>query len=246
LWDKILNIFRKPEKHSEYETITAVQNIFGYHFHLENLLLLALTHRSYHHPKDSHRPSNERLEYLGDSVLGLVIADQLYHDHPKYREGQLTKLKAMMVNETTLANISKEIHLNEYIRISTEEEKLGGRERPSIISDAFESVIGAIYLDGGLEAARDVILRHIYLKKKNIINDKSQINFKGELLEFIQAQGNGMPRYDVVSETGPDHEKEFSVVVYVGDAKVGEGAGFTKKEAEQKAAAMALEKLKND
>ena len=128
-----------------------------------------------------------------------------------------------MVNETTLANICREISLNEFIMISGEEEKLGGRERPSIISDAFESVIGAIYLDGGLEAARDVILRLIYLRKKMIINDKSQKNFKGELLELIQAQGNGMPRYDVISETGPDHEKEFSVVVYVSDTRVGEG-----------------------
>jgi ribonuclease-3 len=238
-WKRLIGPFTTPD--SERDGLSQVQHILGYHFRNESLLTLALTHRSFSNSRDVNRTSNERLEYLGDSVLGLVIADRLYHDHPDLREGELTKLKAMLVNETTLSNIGKEMELNQHIRLSAEEDKLGGRERPSIISDAFESVIGAVYIDGGLEAARDVILRSIYLRKEVIITDDSQKNFKGELLELIQARGEGMPRYDVVSESGPDHEKEFTVVVFVADRRIGTGVGSTKKEAEQRAAAMALD-----
>lgn len=219
-----------------------VQRIIGYHFRDESLLELALTHRSYHRQNENSRPSNERLEYLGDSVLGLIIADRLYNDYPRVREGKLTKIKAMLVNETTLSTIGKQTKLNDHILLSPEEERLGGRDRSSIISDAFESIIGAAYLDGGLDAARDIVLRLIYLKKDEITSDESQKNYKGELLELIQARGNGMPRYDVVWEKGPDHEKEFKVVVYVANQNIGTGVGMSKKEAEQKAAAMALEK----
>ncbi|MFQ5452786.1 MAG: ribonuclease III [Candidatus Zixiibacteriota bacterium] len=245
LWDTLKKIANIRFHTSDKNRIEEIQNILGYHFHNPSFLLLALTHRSYHSPQANHNPSNERLEYLGDSVLGLVIADQLYHDHPDSREGELTKIKAMLVNETTLSNIGKHIKLNKCIRLSSEEDKLGGRERPSIISDAFESVIGAVYLDGGFDAARDIVLRLIYLKKDIITSDENQKNYKGELLELIQSQGGGMPRYDVVSETGPDHEKIFQVSVYVAKESIGNGSGYTKKEAEQKAAAKALDNLKN-
>lgn len=241
VWDFFRNTINAKAASDSKKNLEAVQHLVGYHFRQEELLELALTHRSYHRQTDENRPSNERLEYLGDSVLGLVIADQLYHDHPEKREGQLTKTKAMLVNETTLATIGKEIGLNEYILLSPEEHRLGGRERASIISDAFESVIGAIYLDGGLDSARDVVLRLIYQRKDDITSDASQKNYKGELLELIQARGDGMPRYDVVWEKGPDHEKEFKVVVFVGDTKVGTGVGLSKKEAEQRAAAEALD-----
>ena len=246
LWNNLKNALSISSAAPSGKNIETVQRIIGYHFRDESRLELALTHRSYHRQIENHRPSNERLEYLGDSVLGLVIADQLFHDHPRLREGQLTKIKAMLVNETTLSVIGKQIKLNKYILVSPEEDRLGGRERPSIISDAFESVIGAVYLDGGFDAARDVVLRLIYQQKDNITSDASQRNYKGELLELIQARGNGMPRYDVVWERGPDHEKQFKVVVSVGDRRIGSGTGLSKKEAEQKAAAMALEDFSSD
>jgi ribonuclease-3 len=244
LWNYLKSLFNIQSTPPPSKCLEEAQRIIGYHFRDESLLELALTHRSYHRQNENCRPSNERLEYLGDSVLGLIIADRLYHDHPRIREGQLTKIKAMLVNETTLSTIGKQVKLNQHILLSPEEERLGGRERPSIISDAFESIIGAVYLDGGLEAARDIIMRLIYVKKEAITSDESQKNYKGELLELIQAKGNGMPRYDVVWEKGPDHEKEFKVVVYVGNQNIGTGIGMSKKEAEQKAAAMALEKYR--
>jgi len=247
LWTKLLK--KQGSQYSDVDKValTAVQEITGYHFRNLDLLLLALTHRSFYKPTDKQhaRESNERLEYLGDSVLGLVVADLLYKDHPDLREGRLTKMKAMLVNEITLASIGKKYKLNEQLRISPEEDKLGGRLRASIISDAVESIIGAIYLDGGLPAAFDVITRLIYANKQEILSDKSQKNHKGELLELMQSRGEGMPYYEVESETGPDHDKQFTVLVTVNSNKIGSGSGHTKKEAEQKAAAMALELVRS-
>ncbi len=204
-----------------------------------------MTHRSYSHSMETNEPCNERLEFLGDSVLGLLIAEQLYRDNPEMQEGQLTQTKALLVNESTLADIGRNIKLNGYIRLAAEERRLGGHDRPSIIADAFESVIGAVFLDGGLDAARRVVLRLIYSQREEIISDASRRNFKGELLELIQGRGDGLPRYDVVSEEGPDHEKVFCVEVYIGGVKFGVGSGLSKKEAEQKAAAMAVERYMN-
>ncbi|MBK7142712.1 MAG: ribonuclease III [bacterium] len=215
----------------------------GYQFRDKQLLLLGLTHRSYARSTNHDQQSNERLEFLGDSVLGLIISDQLFKDNPGESEGNLTKTKAMLVNETTLCQLGKEIGLNKFIRLSAEEDRAGGRERASIISDAFEAVIGAVYLDGGIDAARDIVLRSIYTRREKILTDTSQRNYKGDLLELIQAKGEGVPRYDVVSEEGPDHEKTFHVIVTIGGQKVGEGVGSSKKEAEQKAASQALETL---
>lgn len=241
--DTLRDLLGIPAATPDDAKLEGVQDLIGYHFRDTRYLLLGLTHRSYARSTNHDQPSNERLEFLGDSVLGLVISDQLYHDDPGESEGVLTKTKAMLVNETTLASIGREIGLNRFIRLSPEEDRAGGRERASIISDAFEAVIGAIYLDGGLDAARDIVLRHIYIRKDRIVTDSAQRNFKGDLLELIQAKGEGVPRYDVISEAGPDHEKTFHVVVTIGGVKVGEGIGTSKKEAEQKAASQALEAL---
>ncbi|MFZ5981250.1 MAG: ribonuclease III [Candidatus Zixiibacteriota bacterium] len=241
LWHKLRHFFAIPDFGDDEKKLDEVQHLIGYTFRDRHLLALSLTHRSFLRYNNQRHCSNERLEFLGDSVLGLVIASRLYRDHPDESEGNLTKLKAMMVNENTLSSVSREIGLNAYILLSPEEEKSGGRERASIVSDAFESVIGAVYLDGGFDAARDVVLRHIYTRKENILTDDNQRNYKGDLLELVQARGEGMPRYDVISESGPDHEKEFQVIVTVSGEKVGEGTGSSKKEAEQKAACMALD-----
>lgn len=246
LWDKVKNIVAPPSTREGKTSLPDIQDIIGYRFRNESLLEISLTHRSYSHSSDSDTLSNERLEFLGDSVLGLVIAEQLYRDHPSMQEGELTKTKALLVNEATLAEIGKEIRLNDYMKLAMEEDRSGGRDRPSIISDTVESVIGAVFLDGGIEAARDMVLRLIYTRKEEIISDASRRNFKGELLELAQARGEGLPRYDVVSERGPDHEKVFRIEVYVEGRMVGTGSGSTKKEAEQKAAAVALEQYSKE
>lgn len=230
---------------SRDEELETLQHVIGYHFRNDGLLILGLTHRSHARTLGQDQPSNERLEFLGDSVLGLIISDKLYQDHPDELEGNLTKTKAMLVNETTLSTIARELGLNAFVRLSPEEERSGGRDRASIVSDAFESIIGAVYLDGGFDAARDVVLRLIYTRKGRIVTDAAQRNYKGDLLELMQARGDTIPRYDVIQEEGPDHEKTFHVVVSIGGQKIGDGIGLSKKEAEQKAACRALEQLES-
>ncbi|HEX2897444.1 MAG TPA: ribonuclease III [candidate division Zixibacteria bacterium] len=240
--DALKQIFLPKKSKPRSVNLDKVQDIIGYRFNDISLLTLALTHRSYSSNSDSDE-SNERMEFVGDSVLGLVIAHQLFNDHPGWREGDLTKVKALLVNETTLAEIGKEIGLNQHIFLSPEEEKSGGHERPSIVSDAVESVIAAIYMDGGFEVARKFVLDQIYSRKADVRSDSSQRNYKGELLELVQGKGESMPRYDVASQTGPDHDKTFNVVVSINGRALGSGVGSSKKEAEQKAAAEALERL---
>lgn len=239
-WDQFKSILGVTDNRGHVD-LEEVQDVIGYHFRDQSILLLSLTHRSFEIKKNQDSPANERLEFLGDSVLGMVISHQLFLDHQEIREGELTKRKALLVNETTLASVGRRVGLNKFIRLSAEEERSGGRERPSIISDAVESVIAAVYLDGGVDAARDFILRLIYVDKERILSDTSQRNSKGEFLELVQARSQGMPRYEVVSETGPDHCKVFHVEVWAEDQVVGSGKGNSKKEAEQKAASEALE-----
>jgi ribonuclease-3 len=243
LWTKLRRLFPSGQSTPSDAQLAGLEELIGYHFADRRLLRLSLTHRSIARTADQPMPSNERLEFLGDSVLGLIIAAQLFEDYPDLSEGDLTKHKAMLVNETTLSTVAIEIGLNHYVYVSAEEEKSGGRERPSIVSDAFESIIGAVYLDGGLRAARSLVLKTIYARKASILADDSQRNYKGDFLEMVQARAVGMPRYDIVSETGPDHDKTFNVVVTVAGEEVGQGTGSSKKEAEQKAAAEALQRM---
>ncbi|MBI5267775.1 MAG: ribonuclease III [candidate division Zixibacteria bacterium] len=241
-WQSITQLFA-TERTPRCEDLSAVCDLLGYRFKDPSLLSLSLCHRSFVRSQPNGGESYERLEFLGDSVLGLAISEQLYRDHPDETEGNLTKIKAMLVNETTLAQVGREIGLNAFIHLSPEEDKSGGRDRNSIIADAFEAVIGAIYLDGGIGPARELVYKFIYSRRESITSDLSQKNYKGDLLELVQARGEGVPRYDVVSEVGPDHEKTFHVIVTVAGEKIGEGTGLSKKEAEQKAAAMALERV---
>lgn len=242
-WNKLKRSLIPSRSDSRPIDLDKLQQILGHKFHQPALISLALTHRSLVRARDGEMPSNERLEFLGDSVLGLVIADKLYRDYPNLAEGNLTKKKAMLVNEAALSRVAMEIGLNDHILLSTDEERSGGRDRPSIVSDAFEAVIGALYLDGGLEAARNMILNCLYARRDAIVNDSSQQNYKGDLLELVQADGESVPRYEVIRESGPDHGKTFHVTVIVGADQVGEGTGASKKDAEQKAARMALDRL---
>jgi ribonuclease-3 len=215
-----------------------------YRFRNPELLDRALTHRSYiHAPENQDLRANERLEFLGDSVLGMVTSRFLFEHFPNKSEGDLTKLKSTLVSEANLSRIARSITLGSFLNLSEDEERSGGRDRSSIICDAYEAVIGAIFLDGGLTPVEKVIRNQILNRYMEITTDHTLHNYKGELLEYMQALGMGLPRYDVMEEAGPDHQKRFTIAVSVKGRRVGQGRGKTKKEAEQKAARMALENV---
>lgn len=237
-------MFGSGESPDSRRLLLEFQERVHYRFNDPLLLQVALTHRSYAKARDTEwLPSNERLEFLGDSILGMVVSENLYMAYPDKLEGGLTKLKSLLVNETSLSRQAAAIELGKYLFLSPEEDKAGGRKRPSITADAFEAVIGAIYLDGGLAAVKPFIKRHLLVHMREIAADKSFRNYKGDLLEFLQGQGAGMPRYEVNSEEGPDHHKTFTVDVYSNGQKIGCGTGSSKKDAEQKAAAQAIQRL---
>jgi ribonuclease-3 len=206
------------------------------------LLETALTHRSYANSVSDH-PTYERLEFLGDSVLGMVVARHLYLTYPNESEGRLTKLKASLVNLKTLTAVARREGLGSHIKLSPEEDKAGGRRRGSILSDIIEAIIGAVYLDGGIEAATSLIDRVLIRELKQDSAELLEVNFKGELLEHLQGQGLGMPRYEIVNESGPDHEKIFTIAVHAAGRCAGRGVGSNKKDAEQSAAREALREL---
>ena len=234
-------LFTKKELLKKYEEL---ERKLGYRFKNPGLLEKALTHRSYLAiPSNENLRANERLEFLGDSVLGMVTSQFLFENFPDKNEGDLTKLKSTLVSEANLSRIAKFISLGKYLNLSEEEEKSGGRERSSIISDAYEAVIGAVFLDGGLAPATRMIQKQILEKYLEITTDRTFHNYKGELLEYMQALGLGLPKYEVLEEQGPDHQKRFTIAVSAKGNKMGEGMGKNKKEAEQKAARMALQNI---
>ncbi len=209
-----------------------------------NLLKLALTHRSYLSVTgQSPRESNERLEFLGDSVLGLVTSEFLYRRHPDEHEGHLTKVKSLLVSKAILSRRALRMGLGRFVLMSHSEVESGGRQRLSILADAFESVLGAIYLDQGFEAARTFIHQHLLVESDAISSDKRHTNYKSHLQEYVQNTFRTHPSYRIRSEEGPDHSKYFVVEVMVGRRSLGEGRGHNKKEAEQAAARDALEKV---
>jgi ribonuclease-3 len=234
-------IFKGKAAYSQAE----LERKLGYRFKSRELLERALTHRSYLNASSNGELwANERLEFLGDSVLGMVTSRFLFENFPDKNEGDLTKLKSTLVSEANLSQIARSISLGKYLRMSEEEEKAGGRERSSIVSDAYEAVIGAVFLDGGLAPAEKMIRKQILEKCLEITSDRTFHNFKGELLEYMQALGLGLPQYKVTQEHGPDHQKRFTIEVSTTRGrKMGEGVGKNKKEAEQKAARMALENI---
>ncbi|WP_055486363.1 ribonuclease III [Streptomyces sp. WMMB 322] len=198
------------------------------------LLVRALTHRSYAY-ENGGLPTNERLEFLGDSVLGLVVTDTLYRLHPDLAEGQLAKLRAAVVNSRALAKVARELELGAFIRLGRGEEGTGGRDKASILADTLEAVIGAVYLDKGLEAAGELIHRLFDPLIEQSSNLGAGLDWKTSLQELTAAEGLGVPEY-LVTETGPDHEKIFTAAARVGGVAYGTGTGRSKKEAEQQAA----------
>ena len=214
----------------------------GYIFRDPALLELALTHSSYANERRAEGcRDNERLEFLGDSILGFLVASKLYRNFPDRPEGELTKLRADLVCETNLAAAAAEIRLGDFLRLGSGEEQTGGRTRSSITSDAMESVIAAAYLDGGLDAAEQIIDRLIL--KNGFVADRRSIDYKTHFQELVQRQKDQTIHYVLVGESGPDHDKHFTVKALLNGKIVGQGSGSSKKRAEQDAAKNAIEVL---
>ena len=223
------------------------EEIIGYHFSNQKLLQNALTHSSFSHEnKGKYIPYNERLEFLGDSVLSLVVSRYLYENYPKLPEGDLSKVRAAVVCEQSLWQCAQEIELGYFLRLGHGEEMTGGRTRVSILADAFEALIAAIYLDAGLAQTREWVLGQLYDTIVAAVNGKRFKDFKTTLQELIQAVGNHTISYQVLSESGPDHQKSFFVQVLLDGVVCGEGEGNSKKKAEQAAAQDALMRQKKN
>ena len=224
-----------------------LENLLGYSFANRGLLLQALTHRSYVNENEGERSrNNESLEFLGDSVLGFLISARIFQNHPELTEGELSKIKAYLVSAANLVRLAERIRLGDFIRLSRGEEKTGGRTKRAIVVDAYEAIIGAIYLDGGVGAASDFVGRQIDEFLENLdVKQLTYGDFKSALQEQLHDLGRPEPEYRVVKELGPDHRKTFVVQVMIHGEVVAESSGKTKKEAQQSAARLALEALKS-
>src|SRR5215468_10678832 len=214
----------------------------GHRFADKQLLTKALTHSSHAHEQTGQ--DNEQLEFLGDAVLGFVVSDILYRSHPNLNEGQLSKLKGFFVSAANLVKYAERLRLGEYLHLGRGEEKTGGRTKQALLVDALEAVLGAIYLDGGIDDARRVMLAFLEPQMGDVRESERQLrDFKTELQEQLQARQLGRAEYLVASEDGPDHQKLFTIDVRIDGESVARGAGLTKKAAEQAAARHALETI---
>lgn len=210
------------------------------------LLQQALYHRSYLNEAGEEVESNERMEFLGDAVLGLIISDKLFRDYPMLSEGHLSQIRAILVRWDALARAAQRVNLGEYLVLGRGEELSGGRERPSNLAGALEALIGAAFLDGGMTKARKLVLRLLKPDLDEIAADGFSADSKSELQHVAQTRWHQIPRYRLVSSEGPDHAKLFTVEVSVGDQLLGQGQGRNKKQAELNAARQALETLPTD
>ncbi|MHB9130641.1 MAG: ribonuclease III [Armatimonadota bacterium] len=219
--------------------VQELQRRLRLHFSHPEMLVQALTHRSYLADVDGI-VSNERLEFLGDAVLDLIIAEELYRQHSDWPEGELTKAKAAAVGERSLEKLARRWNLGPYMLISRGEESAGGRERRALLADAVEAVIGAYYLDRGLPTCRKFVLRQMKDILDTIERHEHDLDYKTQLQEVMQARYQAAPSYDVTGESGPPHDRTFEVTVSFAGTALGHGTGKSKKEAEQQAAAEAL------
>jgi|DewCreStandDraft_1066081.scaffolds.fasta_scaffold00235_21 ribonuclease-3 len=221
-----------------------VEDRLGYRFNSPDLLRQALVHRSYLNENPGFDlPDNERLEFLGDVVLSLIVAETLYRRFPDLPEGKLTRLRAWLVRTETLARWAKEVDLGSELLLSRGEDQTGGRDRPSILASAFEAVLGAVYLDGGLDAARKVLLPFIERELEKLRDADQVLDPKTWLQEVTQARWKLTPVYVTVHHTGPSHRRRFTVEVRLGDRVLATGEGYSKRAAEQDAARKALASL---
>jgi ribonuclease-3 len=221
-----------------------LESDLGYTFSDVQLLTQALTHSSHANEKSRSEGDNEQLEFLGDSVLGFLVSDYLFRAHPSLTEGQLSRLKGFFVSSANLVKYAEKIHLGRYLQLGKGEEKTGGRSKQALLVDALEAVLGAIYLDGGIEQARRMMLRFLEPQMEDVgVSERQLTDFKTELQEQLQARQLGHAEYNIASEEGPDHQKLFTVEVVIDRESVARGVGLTKKAAEQAAARHALERL---
>lgn len=221
-----------------------LQDRLGHRFRDETLLRLALTHPSLARELPGASQHNQRLEFLGDAVLQLALTRELYEKFPEGDEGLLTKARAKLVNQQSVAYQARQLGLGEFLLLSRGEESSGGRERPSILADALEALFGALFLDAGFERARELILQ-LFAEAFNELEDLPNLdNPKGELQELLQAQSQEAPEYRLLSSTGPDHDRAFECAVFFHGVEQGRGEGKSKKAAESQAARAALENLR--
>ena len=226
--------------------LAALQQTLGVSFSDRSLLEQALVHSSYiNENPDFALASNERLEFLGDAVLGLIIAEKLYQDSPQFSEGEMTRLRAALVCQDTLDRVARAINLGDYLYLGKGEKASGGQRKPANLAGALEAVIGAISLDQGPSSTRDITLRLFDKELYKVTSQGASVDYKSQLQEFIQAREQSAPVYRVVSALGPDHKKQFTVEVITGDTVLGKGTGKSKKTAEAEAARAALQRLKS-
>lgn len=229
-----------------FSHLSEVEDRLGYFFKQKRLLAQAFVHRSfYNEHRDRVEEHNERLEFLGDSVLGLLISDYLYHHLPLQAEGELSRLRAHLVEAGSCAKFLMNLGVAPFVLLGKGERMNEGRGRETILADLFEALIGAIYLDGGIGEAKRIFWNHFELEIRTILEHPAR-NWKAELQDLSQKKYQKPPQYRVASETGPDHNKVFLISVFVDDKEIGRGSGSSKKEAEQSAAQNALSPLSNE
>ncbi len=221
-----------------------LEQTLGYTFTNERLLYKALTHSSYANEKTRHGlRHNERMEFLGDAVLGLVLSDCLFSRFPDRREGEMSLMKSWLVSESSLSTVAKSIELGNYLFLGSGEDAAGGRARSALLADALEALIGSVYLDGGFTPASRLVLKLFAARLETVDEDKEQINYKNALQMLMHSRGRGDPEYVLTAAKGPDHMKTFETEVRIDGSPLGRGTGPTKKEAELNAAKEALEAL---
>ncbi len=224
--------------------LAELQQTLGVSFNDLSLLQQALVHSSYVNENPGFVPaSNERLEFLGDAILGLIVAEKLYQDFPQFTAGEMTGLRAALVCQDTLAHVARAIKLGDYLYLGKGEKASGGQRKPANLARALEAVIAAIFLDQGLVTTRDVILRLFNKELQRAASQGVKVDYKSQLQKLIQAREQQAPVYQVVEAIGPDHEKKFTVEVRIGDTVLGKGTGKSKKIAETEAAHSALQQL---
>lgn len=225
------------------EWLNKLYTKIGYEFKNTMLLSTALTHSSYSNESKIKADCNERLEFLGDSVLNLAVSEYVYKTYPDLPEGNLTKIRAGVVSEVSLAKVARDLNLGEFLLLGKGEQITGGRDRDSILADATEAIIGAIYLDGGFESARDFVLKQLKSAIEQHSRNNAHWDSKTQLQELLQSKSSAGITYEIIDEKGPDHNKRFTAQVSSNGRVMGIGTGKSKKEAEQNAALEALEKL---
>lgn len=227
------------------KTIRTFESKFQISFDSNNLIIQALKHRSYLSiSKESRLQSNERLEFLGDAILELIVTDFLFHNYRDLPEGDLSKMKAILVSRKVLAIVARKMELGQFILMNPGEENIGGRDRTGTLANIFEAILGAIYLDKGYTSASEFVETYLIKDHSIYIKQIELMNHKSELLELIQSKNMGMPDYSIIEEEGPDHNKIFVVNVTLNDTFLGTGKAAQKKQAEQEAAKNALDKIK--